>query len=393
MDFALAETQELLRKTARGFLTERSKPAYVRAMAEDERGYGDDFWHDVAALGWLGLLIPESYGGAGLSLSDMAVLLEEWGAAVAPGPLVESAVIGSLALSMFGTDRQKVEWLPQIASGDAVLVPALYEDGGGWSASPSSVVASQVARVPHPDPLPVGEGTASRVAGGWSLSGSKTFVTYANTAKAMIVSAAVGSAGGAPGLFIVPTSAEHVAPTRLQSASGVPTYRVDFEDTVVAESQRLGGHEDGAHVISRLLHIGAAARAVQMAGAARRVLEMTVQYVSARQQFGKPIGAYQAIQHKCAEMASSLQGARLAAYRAAYALGEGRPAGREVAIAKIAMNEALPRICSVAHQCHGAIGFTWEHDLHLFTRRSVAWRAEYGDTVAHREALAVEMGI
>jgi alkylation response protein AidB-like acyl-CoA dehydrogenase len=130
-----------------------------------------------------------------------------------------------------------------------------------------------------------------------------------------------------------------------------------------------------------------------MAGAARRVLDMTVQYVSGRKQFGRPVGSFQAIQHRCADMAVMLQGSRHTAYRAAWALTEGRPAAREVALAKMAMNEALPRICSIAHQCHGAIGFTWDYDLHLFTRRAVAWRAEYGGAALHREALAAAMGL
>jgi alkylation response protein AidB-like acyl-CoA dehydrogenase len=155
----------------------------------------------------------------------------------------------------------------------------------------------------------------------------------------------------------------------------------------------LGGDEDGGAVLARLNALGAAARALQMAGAARRVLEITVHYVSNRRQFGRAVGSFQAIQHKLADMALMLQGARHTAYRAAWELSEGRPAARETAIAKIAMNEALSRICSMAHQAHGAIGFTWEYDLHLYTRRAIAWRAEFGDTPSHRETLAAEMGL
>jgi alkylation response protein AidB-like acyl-CoA dehydrogenase len=179
----------------------------------------------------------------------------------------------------------------------------------------------------------------------------------------------------------------------MQSAAGTPVYHAGLGDVEVPESALLGGDEGGMAVIDHMSRLGAAARAVQMAGAARRVLDMTVRYVSTRTQFGRPVGSFQAIQHKCADMAVMLLGARHAAYQAAWAISEGRPAVRETALAKMAVNEALSRVCSAAHQCFGAIGFTWEHDLHLYTRRAIAWRADYGDTSAHREALAAEMGL
>ena len=375
MDFGLTETQELLRKSARAFLAERSKPAYVRAMAEDERGYGEDFWRDIAGLGWSGLLVPEQHGGAGLAFADMTVLLEEWGASLAPGPLVETAVLAADVIARFGDDRQKRECLPRLAAGELVVAPAVTDALGHEPGPTGTAVMASLRR------------------GTWRLNGHKMFVSYAKSAGAYLVSAR-REGSGEPAVFLVPRDGVgESAITPLLSASGRSTCAVDFRDLPLPAGARLGGDEDGGAVLARLNALGAAARALQMAGAARRVLEITVQYVSNRRQFGRAVGSFQAIQHKLADMALMLQGARHTAYRAAWELSEGRPATRETAIAKIAMNEALSRICSMAHQAHGAIGFTWEYDLHLYTRRAIAWRAEFGDTPSHRETLAAEMGL
>lgn len=380
MDFGLTETQELVRRSAREFLAERSKPAHVRAMAGDERGYGEDLWRDVAGLGWTGLLVPEQYGGSGLSFADMAVLLEEWGASLTPGPLVETAVLAADAIARFGDDRQKREYLPKIATGDLVAVPAITD---AQAQAPGSSGTGMT-----------GTGVTARGRGGaWRLNGQKMFVNYALSAGAYLVSARVEGAEE-PAVFLVPSrGAGESAISPLHSASGRSTCAMNLRDVMVPAVARLGGEEDGGAVLARLNTLGAVARALQMAGAARRVLEITVQYVSNRRQFGRPVGSFQAVQHKLADMALMLQGARHTAYRAAWELSEGRPATRETAVAKMAMNEALSRICSMAHQAHGAIGFTWEYDLHLYTRQAISWRAEFGDTPSHREALAAEMGL
>ncbi|MDP3767743.1 MAG: acyl-CoA dehydrogenase family protein, partial [Dehalococcoidia bacterium] len=308
MDFGLTETQELLRKSTRQFLAERSKPADVRAMAEDERGYGEDLWRDVAGLGWAGLLVPEQHGGAGLSFADMAVLLEEWGASLAPGPLVETAVLAADVIARFGDDRQKREYLPRLAAGELVVAPAVTDAlASAWGG-----------------PAPSGTAvTASLRRGTWRLNGQKIFVSYAKSAGAYLVSAR-REGTGEPDVFLVARdSVGESAITPLLSASGRSTCAMDFRDLPVPAGARLGGDEDGGAVMARLNPLGAAARALQMAGAARRVLEITVQYVSNRRQFGRAVGSFQAIQHKLADMALMLQGARHTAYRAAWELSEG----------------------------------------------------------------------
>lgn len=375
LDFGLTETQELLRKSARGFLAERSKAAHVREAALSERGYSEEFWRDVAGLGWTGLAIPEQYGGAGMTFPDMAVLLEEWGAALAPGPLVETAVIGAAAIASCANERQKREHLPRIAGGDLIVTPAFLGEAGDWSLSGAVTDASEMQS-------------------GWGLRGARYFVNYADSAGLFIMSGALPGVDGPAGVFLTPRSAmERASFTRMNTTGGVPAFTVGVEGVGLPKDARLAGLCDGVPTLDRLIQLGAVARSLQMAGAARRVLELTVQYVSGRKQFGRPVGAFQAVQHKCADMAVMLRGARHTAYRAAWAISEGRPAVREAAIAKMSMNEALSQICSAAHQCFGAIGFTWEHDLHLFTRRAVAWRSEYGDTPHHRERLAAEAGL
>ncbi len=375
MDFSLTETQELLRKSARAFLAERATPSHVRHAATSERGYNNEFWRDVAGLGWTGLIIPERYGGAGMTFADMAVLLEEWGAALAPGPFVETAVIGAAAITSCANEEQKREYLPRMAEGSLIVAPALLGEAGDWSLSSAGMAASVTQ-------------------GGWALRGARHFVNYADSAGLFIMSGTLPGVNGPAGAFLAPRPVMELASfTRMATSGGVPTFKIEMAGARFPADARLETQMDGLPVLDRMIQMGAVARSLQMAGAARRVLELTVQYVSGRKQFGRPVGSFQAVQHKCADMAVSLQGARHTAYRAAWAISEGRPAVREAAIAKLSMNEALSQICSTAHQCFGAIGFTWEHDLHLFTRRAVAWRAEYGDTPYHRGALANALGL
>ncbi len=374
MDFGLTETQELLLRSAREFLSERCKPSHVRAMAQDERGYAPDFWRDVARLGWTGTLVPEQHGGAGLTFADMAPLLEEWGAHLAPGPLVESSVVSALVISQFGDRHQKEQFLSRIADGSRVVVPALLGREGDWANIGSGVTARRTGDV-------------------WTLTGESMSVHYAGPASDLLVLAREAGSGNCMVLLAEANATSHMTRTALKSSAGIHSCLVEFNEATARDEDAIGGPEGGGAIADLALRYGAAARALQMAGAARRVLDMTVKYVSGRKQFGRPLGSFQAIQHRLAEAATRLQGARHLAYQAAWSLAEGRPSAREVALAKLTASELLPQVCSLAHQCHGAIGFTWEHGLHLYTRHAIAWQPDYGGAAFHREALARTMGL
>ena len=370
MDFGLNETQELIRSSAAEYLSDRSPSDLVRAMATDERGYTEDFWREIGELGWLGLIVPEEHGGSGMDMSDMAVLLGEWGAALAPGPLVESAIVSASAISEFGSDAQKVDWLPSIATGETVAVPSLVGMDGSTDPNAMGVRASETAN-------------------GWVISGTSRFVPYGNSADLVLMPAET-DAGMT--VFAVPVkSAEGtVNINRVKMASGAPACDIEMNEVVVPTVTVVGAAGSGADVIDHMTLYGAAARATQMVGAGSAVTDRTIEYVKERRQFGRPIGAFQVIQHYMADIATKVKSAKHLADRAAWALSadvDGAMASRIVSQAKWSANTLMHDIVWKAHQSHGAIGFTWEHDLHLYTRRVLSWRADFGDSDSHIENL------
>ncbi len=371
MDFGLNETQELIRSSAAEYLSDRSPSEFVRAMASDEQGYTNEFWCEVGELGWLGLITPEEYGGSGMEMSDMAVLLAEWGAALAPGPFVESSVVSASAFSEFGTDGQKLEWLPGIASGEQIVVPALAGSDGTSNLDAVDVRGSETSN-------------------GWVLGGNCRFVPYGNSADIALIPAET-HAGVT--VFAVPIkSAEGtINVERIKMASGAPACNIELNEVVVPEASVLGEPGGGRDVVDHMNLHGATARAIQMVGAGSAVTDRTIAYVKERRQFGRPIGAFQVIQHYMADMATKVKSAKHLADRAAWSLTADVDAGtasRIVSQAKWTANTLMNDIVWKAHQSHGAIGFTWEHDLHLYTRRILSWRAEFGDSDSHIEKLA-----
>ncbi len=371
MDFGLNETQELIRSSASEFLADRSPSDFVRAMSQDDQGFTDEFWSEIGELGWLGLITPEEYGGSGMDMSDMSVLLAEWGAALAPGPLVESAVVSASAINRFGTDAQKQEWLPDMANGKTVAVPALTGLDGSSNADAVGVRASQTSN-------------------GWVLAGTSRFVPYGKSADLVLIP---GETDAGVTMFAVPISSAEgtVNIERIKMASGVPACNIEMNEVVVPSASVLGEVGGGTDVIEFMTTYGAAARAIQMVGAGSAVTDRTIEYVKDRRQFGRPIGAFQVIQHYMADMVTKVKSAKLLADRAAWALTADADAGsasRIVSQAKWTANTLMNDIVWKAHQSHGAIGFTWEHDLHLYTRRILSWRADYGDSDSHIDKLA-----
>lgn len=360
MEFGLTEIQELLASSARDFLADRAPFNLVRQAVAGDSGFDPSYWQEIAQLGWTGLMVPEQYGGAGLGLTELGVLLEECGAALAHGPMLETALLGASVIDRYGNEGQKGELLPAIAAGDAVVTPAIHEQGPGWASS----------RV---------EATARVEDGQWVLHGEKRFVPFADAAGIFLVSANTGDDDCT--LFVV--RREDVGDSAIvpmKTASGSPVGQLRLQGTRLPEDAVLGEVGNGRQAIHHLLQLGAAGRSLQMAGAARRVVDVTVDYVAQRRQFGHPVGSFQAVQHHCANMATAARGILLMARQGAWALSQG-PSGANAALrAKLYANRELPGICALAHQCHGAIGFTWEHDMHLFTRHAIEWRSEYGDS-------------
>ena len=369
MDLGLSEIQQMLKNSAREFLSQECPLTLVREMEEDSRGYTDELWRQIAGLGWTGIAFPEQYGGTGGSFLDLAVLLEEIGRSLTPGPFFSTVVLGGFTVQDAGTEEQKRDILTRICSGQLLMTLALTEASATY------------------EPWGI-ETTATREGDSFKLSGQKLFVPDAHAADILLVAARTSQSDDpAEGitLFMVPANSQGLTVNQLSTISSDRQCEISFEDVTVPAQAVLGEVDGGWPIIQRALHRATAGKCVEMLGGADAVLEMTVEYAKQRTQFGRPVGTFQAVQHHCANMATDVEGCRQIAYHAAWRVSEGDSAEREVSMAKAWVSAAYQRVCNLAHQCHGAIGFTKEHDLQLYTRRAKVQELTYGDVNYHKE--------
>ncbi len=374
MDLGLTEDQEMLRSMAREFIEQETPRTFVRDMEEDERGFTADMWQKIAQVGWLGLIVPEEHGGTGQSLVDLGILMEEIGHGVMPGPFFNTA-LATVAILDAGSDAQKAEYLPRIAAGDLIATAAILEPYSRLDANGINLAA-----------------TAS--GDSYTLNGTKMFVENAHAADYLLVAARTGGSGeDGITLFLVDAKSNGVSVDKLKTIATDNQCEVTFANVSVPAANVLGEAGNGWAHLRLLLQKGASLRCCQMVGALQEVLDMTVEYVKNRVQFGRPIGSFQAIQHYCANMATDVDGSRFITYQAIWRLGEGLSSDLEVSSAKAWVSDSAQRVAATAHQCHGAIGFTQEHDLQLFTRRLKAWEVSFGDGDYHRERVAIAMNI
>jgi alkylation response protein AidB-like acyl-CoA dehydrogenase len=366
MDFAFTSDQQLLKNSARAFLDEHCKPATVRQLWQDARGESEAMWKEMARLGWLGLALPEAFGGSDLGMVETALLLEELGRASYPGPYLPTVLV-AMAIDAAGTDAQKSRWLPAVAAGGARASVALLDGELSWA----------------PDAIAT---RAEKSGAGWSLSGAKPFVAWAHVADVILVPAR--TADGITVFLVDPGSAgiKQTPVTGMDLATRWVNLTLDR--VPVAADAVLGAPGQGQRVLDAVLRRGAAGAAAEMLGAARRCLDMAVEYAKVREQFGQPIGSFQAIRHKCAEMLLEVENSHAAVYYAAWALdASAEDADLAASVAKAYVGDAARRVCGEAIQVHGGIGFTWEYDLHLYFKRAKALEVQYGDADYHRELI------
>jgi alkylation response protein AidB-like acyl-CoA dehydrogenase len=364
MDFAFSPDQTLLKNSARAFLDEHCKPASVRLLWDDKRGESEAMWKEMAQLGWLGLALPEEHGGSGLGTVESAILLEELGRAACPGPYWPTALVAS-AVAEAGTDTQQKRWLPAIAGGDARATLALLDTELDWN--PESTATR-----------------AEKTSGGWTLSGLKRYVPWSHVADVLLVPARTPEGIT---LFLVDPSAAGLTSSPVQTMDpGTRWTNLTLQNVPVRGEDVLGAPGAGARVLAGLLRRGAVGAAAEMLGAARRCLDMAVEYAKVREQFGQPIGSFQAIRHKCADMLLEVENSHAAVYYAAWAL-DAKADDHEMApsVAKAYVSDAARKVCGEAIQVHGGIGFTWEYDLHMYFKRAKALEVQYGDADYHRE--------
>jgi alkylation response protein AidB-like acyl-CoA dehydrogenase len=373
MNFGFNEEQELLRNTARKFFENECPSETVRKLMETPEGMSAELWKKLAEQGWLGLIFPEPYDGMALGLVDLVVLMEEMGRAVAPGPYFSTVLLGGLAILEAGSDAQKKEWLPRIAAGDKRVALAWMEPSA--QLGPAGVTL-----------------TAAEKGGTYTLSGTKLFVHDAHTADALVVAARTRPGAGPDGvsLFLLPKGTKGLAVTLLPTMDQTRKLcEVACSDVTVGADALLGAAGAGWTPLSRVLDRATVALCAEMCGGAQKVLDMTVEYAKIRQAFGRPIGSYQGVKHRAADMLVDVENSKSITYYAAWALDENSPeAPLAVSMAKAYVSDAFRRVAAAGIQLHGGIGFTWEHDLHLYFKRAKGSEFTFGDATHHRERVA-----
>jgi alkylation response protein AidB-like acyl-CoA dehydrogenase len=371
MNFGFSEEQEELRRLVRRFLEEKSPETEVRRLMATTEGYDPAVWRQMAdQLGLQSMIIPESHGGAGFGYVELLVVLEEMGAALLCAPYFSTVALATNALLTSGDDVAAKQWLPGIASGDTIATLAITEDSGRWEVDAITTTAT-------------GSGDA------WTIDGHKSFVLDGHLAGLVLVAARTPAGvslfaveGDAAGLTRTPLAT--MDQTRKQA-------RLEFSSTPATLVGRDGGAAEG---LEKTLQLAAVALAAEQVGGAQRVLDNAVEYAKSRMQFGRPIGSFQAIKHKCADMLLEVESAKSAAYYGAWAAAtDDEELALAASLAKSYCSEAYFHCAAENIQIHGGIGFTWEHHAHLYFKRAKSSELLLGDPAYHRELLAQRLGI
>jgi alkylation response protein AidB-like acyl-CoA dehydrogenase len=371
VNFAFSEEQEELRSSVRRFLDDKSPIPDVRRLMETTDGYDPAVWAQMAnQLGLQGLAIPEEYGGSGFTYVELIVVLEEMGRSLLCAPYFATIALAANAILTSGDDAAKKELLPGIATGDTIATLAFTEDNGRWDEGGITT-------------------TATRAGDGWTLDGHKMFVLDGHVANLLVVAARTPAGLG---LFAVEGDAPGLTRTPLATMDQT---RKQARLELVGTPGRLIGADGGASAgLSRTLDLAAVALAAEQVGGAQRCLDMSVEYAKERVQFGRPIGSFQAIKHKCADMLLEVESAKSAAYYAGWAAAESSDELPVVAsLAKAYCSDAYFHAAAENIQIHGGIGFTWEHDAHLYFKRAKSSELLLGDPTYHRELLAQRIGL
>ena len=368
MDFAFSDEQEELRRYVRQWLEEKSSPTTVRELMATPEGGSDSLWKEVAQLGWQSMAIPEEYGGAGFGFLETAVLLEEQGRALFTGPFLSTVVLAANALLLAGSEGQKQTFLPQVAAGELTMALAASDTDGNITGATAT--------------------TAVRDGADWVLNGVKRFVVDGHTAEVLVITANTPDGIGA---FLVDGSQVASLPLDVMDETRKQA-EFRLEDVRVSDDRRLTG--DVAGMLDTLGKIAGVALSLEGVGGAQQCLDMSVGYAKDREQFSRPIGSFQAIKHKCADMLIQVEAARSAAYFAAWAVSESASELDEAAsIAKSFIGDAFFFCAAENIQIHGGIGFTWEHDAHLYFKRAKSSQLMFGSSANHRQHLAETIGI
>lgn len=373
MDVLPNEEEQMVKNLAREFLEAECPPRLARDMEKDDLGYPPELWQKLADLGWLGISLPEQFGGQGMPLTSLGLISEELGRAIAPVPF-HSTMVAALTIAESGSEAQRQAILPRVCRGDLVLAWAFLEENPRFS--PETIQCQAVADDDD-----------------FVLTGVKMFVDNFNAADQCLVACRTGSVsdtdnGAGISLLLVDTTARGVSQTALTTLAKDKQSKVSFDGVRVPKSNLVGELHQGWPVARRMLDRGTALLCAQIVGAARKDAEMGIEYAKNRVAFGRPIAAFQSIQHICADMILWVDGAQLLTYEALWKMDQGLPASVEVSQAKAFCNDKCEAVVRSSQVLHGGMGFMMEFDLHLWFRRVTAWTMRLGTSFEHRARIA-----
>ena len=371
MDYQYTKEQKMYQDSARTFFNKEWTFDLLRDVL-NKKGYSEKLWKKVVDLGWVAMLIDEKYNGVGGNLLDLCPIFEEIGKSLFPSPLFISSIAGVSILSGYGTDTMKNKILPVLADGNLILTLACVETANGWSENQINM-------------------TAEKTDAGYILSGVKFFVPFADSSDYLIC-CAKETTDNRTSLFLVDTKAKGIDLTSMKTFSTEWYNKVIFDKVIVPEENLIGQNGSGWDIIETLMPLFAVSRCMEMVGGIQKTLDITLKYIKERVQFGVPIGKFQALQHRCAEMAIDVETSRYITYQAVWRLSENLSCRREASIAKSWTGDAYQRVTAQAHQLHGAMGFTDECNLHFYYKHAKALQLTYGGGSYHRKVVAQEFG-
>ncbi len=372
MDLDFSEEQEMLRETVRNVCEKFSPVEVVRKLEDDPVGYPADLWEQLGQLGMLGLTLPEQYGGSGMSMLDAAVVYEEFGRSLAPTPHFVSCVVSAGAILEAGNDEQKSAILPKIASGETIVTPAWLEPNNGYGAKGVQMRATA-------------DGDS------YVLNGVKRHVLFAASATQFLVLVRTGDQDSDVSLLLVDRESPGLTLTQQMTLASDTQYRLDFKDVRVPTANLVGALNAGWGTWDKVMHDAIILAAAQAMGGAERALEMTVQYSLDREQFGKPLGAFQALSHYMADASTNVDGGKTLVYEAAWARTEGKSISRLAPMAKLFACQTYRDLTAMAEQIHGGMGFTIEYDIQLYFRRAKQLQLSWWDSRYLEELIAADV--
>ncbi len=377
MNFALSKEQKMLQKSVRQYIKKRCPNTFVKELAASEKGYSTELWKEMADLGWMGLVFPDEYEGSSFSFFDLVIFFEEMGYNICPGPLFSTIVLSGLPILNYADNKLKSKILPKISTGEIILTMAVTEENADYK--PASIKTSAIKKGDE-----------------YIINGTKLFVNDAHVSDYILCAARTEDTlnpDDGVTLFIVKATAPGVNISLMKNVTLEKPCEVNFENVIVPSENIIGELNNGWMIVNDTIEKAALVKSAEMIGGASGTMDLALQYAKERVQFQRPIGSFQAVQQHFANMWLGINGCRHLVYLAASKTDKGENTEKEIAMAKARTGKMFREVTTLGHQIFGAIGFTMEHDMHLYRRQALSGDIAFGNAYSQLDKVAVSLGL